>query len=154
MTAEQALREAAAALLTGTDAGANVFPMRWEPTEDADLPAICLYTVDSPSENVPGDHGERRKTGLDVVLYASGPRSPATPADAADVKLDALREQVEALLNKMYDFWGVASIIRKEYKGFKIKANTDAQPNAERLTLAAVMRYDFEYIYENQGAYP
>lgn len=152
MTVEQALREAAAALLTTTDAGANVFPMRWEPADESILPAICLYTIDSPSENVPGDIGERRKTGLDVVLYSSGPRTPANPADSADVQLDALREQVEALLNKMYDFWGVANVIRKEYKGFKIKANTEQNPKAERLTLAAVMRYDFDYIYENQGA--
>lgn len=151
MTVEQALREAAAALLTTTDAGANVFPMRWEPADESILPAICLYTIDSPAENVPGDIGERRKTGLDVVLYASGPRTPANPADSADVQLDALREQVEALLNKMYDFWGVANVIRKEYKGFKIKANTEQNPKAERLTLAAVMRYDFDYIYENQG---
>lgn len=151
MTAEQALREAAAALLVGTNAGANVFPMRWEPADESILPAICLYTLDSPSENVPGDIGEKRKTGLDVVLYASGPRSPALPEGSADVQLDALREQVEAILNKMYDFWGVSNVIRKEYKGFKIKTNLEQNPKAERLTLAAVMRYDFEYIYENQA---
>ena len=152
MTREQALREAAAGLLTGTNAGANVFPMRWEPSNEANLPAICIYTVDSPAENVPGDLGEKRTVGVDVVLYSSGPRTPAAPESSADYQLDALREQVEAILNVMYDFWGLSGYSRKTYKGFKIKTNLEQNPKAERLTLAAILRYEFEYFYENQGA--
>lgn len=154
MSKELQIRDAIAAALiaAATPAGNRVFPMRWEPGDESqEIPAICIYTIDSPSENEPNDNAERRACNVDVVLYETGPRQPATAPESADFKLDTLRDAVETRLNVLYDMLGVQGVIKKTYGGFRIKSNLDKEPNAERLNLAAILRYTFDYIYDNQG---
>lgn len=152
MTKEQEIRNAIVdRLLDQTLAADRVYPMQREPSPTDVMPQIAIYTLETPSENQRGNVGERRASQVKVVLYEKGPHKPATEAASADFKLDAIREQVENLLNVQEDYLGVSRVVQKSYQGFRTETNKD-QPQQAELRLACVLTYNFDYIYDNKGA--
>lgn len=139
--------DAIVALLKGapqTDAGNNVFPMRYKMSTLEDLPLIAVYDASMLAENVPSGHSEKRTAVIEIFLSAYGPQSPATRAEAADTKIHSLREAVEAKLGKAYDDLGVDGIADKRYLGYQVTPHPDSK-DSEYLVLGCAMRYEFSY---------
>lgn len=134
-----------AKLIAGpTDAGASIYPMRYKYADLTDLPMIAVYDAEMISANNANEMDESRQATIEIMLFAYGPQTPATIANAADTKIMTLRGQVEAILGGMYDDLGVDGINSKEYNGYRIiddKNNKDS----ENLVLTCAMRYSFKY---------
>ena len=101
------IRAAAATALTGlTTTGANVFPSRVYPMQDADLPGLRIYTNDEQIENEELGAGRTRERSLDLVVEAC-----VKAATGYDDTADQIQKEVEIALDGDNTLGGLAKYI-------------------------------------------
>lgn len=130
------IREAVrAAIVAGaTDAGANVFSQRATPLWDIPMPAILIYAREESSEPLNVTQRKLKRT-LQLAIEV---RTEAN--DALDDVLDAISNQVEAIVDSDDTFGGVVS------QSTLVSTELDVSPEGEMPIGGSRLTYEVVYV--------
>ncbi len=134
------IRHAVVALLVGanTAAGARVQPTRVEPHEEADLPALGVYTLTDPvDDDASTQTEEAHEVELEIIGWVA--HSDQVSADDA---MDDLAEQVEKAMKSDPYLGGNASEVR--FRGTVMQVVED-DGRTDPTVGIVVLRYDVKY---------
>lgn len=128
------IRDAVVLALTGlTQTGSNVHATRTQPLEAAQLPALCVYTLDESSEL---DVLSPRKMMRNLTLVIE---AVAQVNDTLDDTLDQICLEVETQLGTNFTLGGLVKDCRL------VSTKITARGTGEKDTGSAVMSFDILY---------
>lgn len=143
MHQRKVIRDAVVAALVGqTAAGARVTPSKVRDHRVIQLPAISVYTLSEPIDQ---DSMSRRPARLKRLLSVDVAIAVAhSEANPADDQMDAIAEQVEAVMDADPFLGGVCGYDGLVLANTDIEINDEADPPVGVARLTYTVPYDFD----------
>ncbi len=129
------IRERVATMLTGlSTTGSNVFQSHVYPLENADLPALCIYTQDEEIEV--GAMGDPRVCHSTMTLIVDG---YAQTSSNLDDQLDQIGKEVQVAMAGDVD---IDNLVRDSYL-----SSVDISYSGEGTSPIGVIRHNYSVLY-------
>ena len=132
------IRDAAVTALTGlATTGTRVFPTRFHPHAEADLPLLAVYTTQEADEPVALGDDPPLDRLVDVVVECV-----ARAAAAVEDTIDTMAAEVEAAMHAAIQSGGLAALV---HDGVPLAWEFAFDPEANQELAAGVMTFRLQY---------